>query len=301
MAQIVGRIAVSHGPQLYIPPELWPNILRREDTIVELPGMREQITDDLMAQRYAACQTDLEEVAKQVQAINPDVIVLIGDDQRENILADNTPPFLVFIGDECTASTRVSHYHLGDEFTDTITNYNVDTGLGRWIIDSLMDTGFDPAYSTQTRHEQGLGHAFGRPLFTTNADGRIPIVPIMVNTYYPPAPSPKRCVEFGQALAKAIDSYSENTRVLIMASGGLSHMVIDEQIDREFLKAVTAHDIDYMAAMDPAVLVSGTSEIRNWIIVAATAQAPGNVLDYQPCYRNLAGVGCAMAFATWER
>ena len=56
-----------------------------------------------------------------------------------------------------------------------------------------------------------------------------------------------------------------------------------------------------MEAMDPKVLVGGTSEIRNWIIVAATAQAAGNVIDYQPCYRNLAGVGCAMAFATWAK
>ena len=299
MAQIAGRIAVSHGPQLYIPPEFWPNILRREDQIVEIPGMAAEITDEVMAQRHAACQADLETVAAKVREIDPDVIIVIGDDQRENILSDNTPPFLIYIGDECTASTRVSHYHLGDEFTDTITNYQVDTGLGRHIIDRLLDSGFDPAYSTQTRHEQGLGHAFGRPLFTTNADGRYKIVPVMVNTYYPPTAGPKRCVEFGRALEHAIDSYAENTRVVVMASGGLSHMVIDEQVDRDFLRAVEEHDIEYMATMDPDVLISGTSEIRNWIIVAAMAHEGGNVIDYQPCYRNLAGVGCAMAFATW--
>ena len=162
-----------------------------------------------------------------------------------------------------------------------------------------MDSGFDPAWSTKTRHEQGLGHAFGRPLYTTNADARYEVVPIMVNTYYPPAASPKRCIQFGRALAKAIDDYGEDRRVLVMASGGLSHMVIDEQIDRDFLKAVEAHDIDYMGNMDPNVLVSGTSEIRTWIIAASTSDSAGSVIDYQPCYRNLAGVGCAMAFATW--
>ena len=52
--------------------------------------------------------------------------------------------------------------------------------------------------------------------------------------------------------------------------------------------------------MDPEVLVSGTSEIRNWIIAAATGDKPGDIIDYQPCYRTLSGVGCAMAFATWE-
>ena len=48
------------------------------------------------------------------------------------------------------------------------------------------------------------------------------------------------------------------------------------------------------------MLVGGTSEIRNWIIAAATSDSAGRVIDYQPCYRNLAGIGCAMAFAEWE-
>ena len=299
MAQIIGRVALSHGPQLYVPPELWPNILRREDAEAEKPGMREETTPEVMERRYAACQEDLDAIHRKVDELNPDVIVLIGDDQRENILADNTPPFVIYIGDEVDASTRVSHYHLGEGLTDTVTNYRVDVALGRSIIDTLLDSGFDPAWSTETRHEQGLGHAFGRPLHTTNADGRYAIVPIMVNTYYPPTSSPKRCVEFGRALAQALNDHDGSQRVLIMASGGLSHMVIDEGIDREFLKAVEAHDLDYMAAMDPGVLVGGTSEIRNWIIAAATSETAGDVIDYQPCYRTLSGVGCAMAFATW--
>jgi len=299
MAQIIGRVALSHGPQLYVPPELWPNILRREDAEAEKPGMREETTPEVMERRYAACQEDLDAIHRKVDELNPDVIVIIGDDQRENILADNTPPFVIYVGDEVDASTRVSHYHLGEGLTDTVTNYRVDVALGRSIIDTLLDSGFDPAWSTETRHEQGLGHAFGRPLHTTNADGRYAIVPIMVNTYYPPTSSPKRCVEFGRALARALNDHDGSQRVLIMASGGLSHMVIDEGIDREFLRAVEAHDLDYMAAMDPGVLVGGTSEIRNWIIAAATSETAGDVIDYQPCYRTLSGVGCAMAFATW--
>ncbi len=299
MANIVGRVAMSHGPQLYVPPDLWPNILRREDEIKEVPGMRAETVPEVMERRYNACQEDLATVSRYVDDVNPDVIVLIGDDQRENLLEDNMPPFVVYVGEEANASTRVSHYHLGDEFTDIITSHKIDVGLGTSILGSLMDSGFDPAWSTKTRHEQGLGHAFGRPLYTTNADARYEVVPIMVNTYYPPAASPKRCIQFGRALAKAIDDYGEDRRVLVMASGGLSHMVIDEQIDRDFLKAVEAHDMDYMGNMDPNVLVSGTSEIRTWIIAASTSDSAGSVIDYQPCYRNLAGVGCAMAFATW--
>lgn len=300
MATIVGRFGMSHGPQLYVPPELWPNILRRDDMGPEKPGMREQTSEAMMQRRYDACLKAMDTVRTRIDETAPDTIVLIGDDQRENLLADNTPPFLVYIGNEADASTRVSHYHLGDEFTDTITRYQVDVPLARWTIDFLLDSGFDPAWSTATRHEQGLGHAFGRPLHTTNNDARYRIVPVMVNTYYPPTSSPRRCVDFGRALARAIESFDESRRVVVVASGGLSHMMIDEQIDRDYLEAVEAHDLDYMAAMDPEVLVGGTSEIRNWIIAAATSDSAGRVIDYQPCYRNLAGIGCAMAFAEWE-
>ena len=300
MATIVGRFGMSHGPQLYVPPDLWPNILRREDGATEKPGMREQITPAVMRRRYDACLAAMDAVRAKIDAAAPDTIVLIGDDQRENLLADNTPPFLVYIGEEADASTRVSHYRLGEQFTDTITRYRVDVPLARWTVDSLLDAGFDPAWSGATRHEQGLGHAFGRPLHTTNADARYRIVPIMVNTYYPPTSSPRRCVAFGRALARALSSFDEPRRVVVLASGGLSHMVIDERLDREYLAAVEAHDLDYMAAMDPDVLVGGTSELRNWIIAAAASERAGRVIDYQPCYRTLAGVGCAMAFAEWD-
>ena len=60
----------------------------------------------------------------------------------------------------------------------------------------------------------------------------MPMVPVMVNTYYPPnQPTPKRCYAFGQAVRKAIESWDSDKRVALMASGGLSHVVIDEEID----------------------------------------------------------------------
>ena len=48
---------------------------------------------------------------------------------------------------------------------------------------------------------------------------------------------------------------------------------------------------------------SGTSEIRNWLVVAGAMQESDKqmkLVDYVPCYRSEAGSGCAMAFATWE-
>jgi 3-O-methylgallate 3,4-dioxygenase len=46
--------------------------------------------------------------------------------------------------------------------------------------------------------------------------------------------------------------------------------------------------------------MAGTSEIRNWFVVAAAANQGGEVVDYVPAYRTPTGVGCGMGFAYWN-
>ena len=54
----------------------------------------------------------------------------------------------------------------------------------------------------------------------------------MMNTYYPPnQPNPKRCYDFGRTLRSAIEAWPTKARVAILASGGLSHFVVDEDLD----------------------------------------------------------------------
>jgi aromatic ring-opening dioxygenase catalytic subunit (LigB family) len=128
----------------------------------------------------------------------------------------------------------------------------------------------------------------------------VPVIPVMINTYYPPAPSAKRCAAFGQALARVLRLLPGNERVVIVASGGLSHTKIDEQLDQNFIQALEHYDLGFMAAMPSEDLVDGTSEIRNWIVAAAAADGPGKMIEYVPLYRTTTGVGCAMGFAHWQ-
>jgi aromatic ring-opening dioxygenase catalytic subunit (LigB family) len=172
--------------------------------------------------------------------------------------------------------------------------------MAEYFVNGLMDEGFDPSYSKQTRYEGGLGHAFARVLKFISPEAKHRVVPVMVNTYYPPAPSAKRCVRFGQALAQVLRQMPGNERVVIIGSGGLSHTKIDEQLDQNFIQALKQNDLKYMSAMRADILVEGTSEIRNWIVTAAAANSPGTLVDYFPLYRTTTGVGCAMGFAYWD-
>jgi hypothetical protein len=297
MAEIVGCLAMSHAPQLMLPPDQWGLLNTRSWDRLPVRPELEKETMEAKRAKWSRCMAAIDQLRNILVEKNPDTLIVVGDDQHENLLDDNMPPFSIFAGKEVEASTSLRY--LNQSRTENRARYKVDDALALSLIDGLMDAGFDPAYSRKTRYEGGLGHAFARVLKFLTPDARLAVVPIMVNTYYPPAPSAKRCVEFGKALASAIAAFSEQRRVVVVGSGGLSHTKIDEALDANFIKALEANDRKFLQNMSASVLVEGTSEIRNWIVTAAAANRPARMIDYQPLYRTPNGVGCAMGFAAW--
>ena len=90
-------------------------------------------------------------------------------------------------------------------------------------------------------------------------------------------------------------------RVGILASGGLSHFTVDEELDRGVLDALKRGDGAALSAIPVQKLNSGNSEIRNWITLAGAVGHLNNVWqEYIPCYRSAAGTGCGMGFALWK-
>ena len=88
----------------------------------------------------------------------------------------------------------------------------------------------------------------------------------------------------------------------MIASGGLTHFVINEEFDRKLLDAMLAGDRAAMTGDGNKAFQSGTSEIKNWIAACGILEDSGldmTLLDYVPCYRSEVGTGTGMAFATW--
>ena len=88
-----------------------------------------------------------------------------------------------------------------------------------------------------------------------------------------------------------------------MASGGLSHFVIDEDHDARMIKAFKEKDEIALTGEPDELFRSGTSETKNWITGAGALSKSGLSIDsfeYVPCYRSEAGTGNAMGFATWS-
>ena len=298
MAHLVGCLAMSHAPQLMLNPDHWGLLNTREkERLPDKPELDRETTEVKWA-KWNGCMEAIAKLRQKIEAFDPDVLIVVGDDQHENLVDDNMPPFSIYMGEEVEASTSLRY--LKQSKSENRTKYRVDAKLAESLIAGLMDEGFDPAYSKRTRYDGGLGHAFARVLKFLTPDASRRIIPVMVNTYYPPAPSAHRCAQFGVALAKLVDRFPSANRVVVIASGGLSHTKIDEQLDERFIRALQHNDTDYMSAIPASVLVEGTSEIRNWIVTAAAANCSGTMVDYFPLYRTRTGVGCAMGFAYWQ-
>src|SRR6266545_1407018 len=150
----------------------------------------------------------------------------------------------------------------------------------------------------------GLPHAYGFIYRRIMQENFVPAVPLFINTFYPPnQPSVRRCFSLGKALADAIASWDADLRVAVIGSGGMSHFVVDEELDRGFLDAMQRKDADALISIPPYNFRSGTSELKNWIPVAGAMNEVGlemSLIDYQPLYRSAAGTGSGMAFAYWS-
>jgi hypothetical protein len=338
MAKIVLGVGTSHGPMLSTPPEEWGQRAvadRRGGPSHELwfrgthysyddlerlradEHLESQITAEKMREHHTACQQAINNVADVFAGVAPDVAVIIGDDQEEVIHDDNMPAFMVYWGDSvdnvpmsaeqaAKAPPGIAIAAWGHLPPQPTVN-PCEPGLARHIIDCMIDEEFDVAHSRKLpagRHgTHGIPHAYGFIYRRIMNDEVIPNVPVFINTFYPPnQPRLTRCYKFGKALGRAIKSWDSDKTVAIVASGGLSHFVIEEDLDQDVIAALRNKDDEKLTHMPEEYFNAGTSEIRNWIALAGAMNDTNlrmSLVDYVPCYRSPAGTGNAMGFATW--
>jgi hypothetical protein len=339
MAEIVLGVGTTHGPLLSTPPEAWdgraavdranPELCYREGTydfqqLYELrkdPYFAEQNKLAVRTERYNRCQKALDQLGETFKKVQPDVVVIVGDDQREWFQEETQPSFAVYCGDqvinyaiddpagEGRGDRGLTHAVLQYHPTGKDVTYDVPGALSRHMVRSANDDEFDVAFlGEQPKGKEGprnVGHAYGYVAMRLLKDRVPPMVPVLANTYYPPnQPTPKRCYEFGKSLGRAIRSWDQDLRVAVCASGGMSHFVLDEEFDHRMINALRDRDEKTLFAEPNIHFRSGTSEVKNWIIMAG-ALAGGtdfemDLLDYVPCYRSEAGTGSGMAFAVWQ-
>ena len=329
MAGIVVGIGSSHTPQLSSGADMWEDHANRDRNNPELlgkdgkfhnydellaaadPRIASELTPETWERKYGRGQEAVAELTQRLAKARVDVAVIIGDDQRE-MFCEGIGVFGVFLGDELVdqpprdeALERVAkgiRAAYWARHSERPTVHRTSASLSRHLASELMAADFDVLTFTRQSPGTTLGHAFTFPRYRLALPDQTPIVPVFINTYIPPnVPSAARCYRLGQVIGQAVESWAEDARVAVIASGGLSHFVVDENLDRSVLNALVSRDPEPLCTIPRKNLRSGTSEILNWIAAAgALEKLRASVVDYIPGYRSPAGTGTGMAFVYWE-
>lgn len=333
MARLVAAFGSSHSIMLVAQREDWMHGFRAIDPknphyfdkagrktdyaalLAQAPPDAEALqTPELLSQRYDHAQAAMDRVREAIAAARLDVLIIVGDDQTELFRTSNNPAIAIFHGPSIRNTAReparpddgwVKSARMWRHEPEADRDYPVKADLAAWLIRRLCDRDFDITAMDGLERGQFEGHAFQfvhRRLMDEPLRTGLPVIPVILNTFDPPnQPTPRRCVALGRALRELVAEWPEDLRVGVIASGGLSHFVVDEALDAQVLAAIRRKDHAALAALDPALLQAGSSEIRNWIVVGAMASdlELGQV-DYIPGYRSPALTGTGLAFATWN-
>ena len=328
MAKIVLGIGSSHSPALLMEPAAWRARAATDDrTLFALhdhsgarvqfddllaaasPSLADEITNEKMQERHEANQRAIAETKRLLSEAAADVVIIIGDDHKEVFKDDNMPALSVFWGETVPYKpqgimkwkydpTLKQELWYGQEDID----YPVASDLAQRLIGDLIADGFDPAHQKYMPDGQAMSHSFGYVFRRMMPDVAIPTIPVSINTYYPPNNMPPaRAYRLGEAIRRAVEAWPEDINVAILATGGLSHFVVDEEFDRAFIEILRNGSVEDHANLPLEKLQSGNSEFRCWSALAgAVSGMEMELIDYVPCYRSLAGTGCGMTFAVWR-
>jgi gallate dioxygenase len=199
MAIIVGAVASSHTPTIGFALDR-----HKQDDPVWAP----------IFEAYTPVQAWLEEK-------KPDVLVVIFNDHVTSFFFDHYSQFALGIGE----SYEVADEGGGPRDLPPVQGH---APLARHIAAGLVADEFDLSYF----QDKALDHGCFSPLsMLWRHEPAWPgaIVPLQVGVLEFPIPSARRCYKLGQSLRKAIESFPEDLRVVLVATGGLSHQVHGER------------------------------------------------------------------------
>jgi aromatic ring-opening dioxygenase catalytic subunit (LigB family) len=201
---------------------------------------------------------------------NIQTIIAVTSEHIVNLQPRLAPAFTVGIGEAHAAFPE-------PQFNLAPIERRGDPVLAMELVAALYEKGFDPAHSIELR----LDHGTTLPLAQMKVRPDVAVIPIIVNTLFPPLPTLRRCRELGEALGAVLARSTLGRRVGILATGGISHTVgapgmerNDPEFDAGFLDAVLAGDLHRACEIPDArldIAGNGTHEIRNWVVAAAAA------------------------------
>lgn len=257
MATIIGGIAASHTPTIGFAFD------------------REKQQDPVWAPIFEA----FAPVQRWLADEKPDVLLFIYNDHVTSFFFDHYSAFALGVGEQWAVADEGG----GARDLPAIGGH---PALAAHIGQSLVADEFDMAFF----QDKPLDHGCFSPLsvmYPHQAAGApgwpVRLVPLQVGVLQFPVPSARRCYKLGQALRRAIESYPEDLRVAVVATGGLSHQVHGERAgfnnpawDQRFLD-LFERDPEQLADMTQAEFAAlgglEGAEVIMWLVMRGALSA----------------------------
>jgi protocatechuate 4,5-dioxygenase beta chain len=216
MAEIIGGIGVSHVPAIGV-------------------AIDTGITEDPYWKPVFA---GFEKTREWVKEQNPDVIFLVYNDHCTAFSVEMIPTFAL----GCAAEFTPADEGWGPRPVPMVKGH---PKLASHIAQSVILDEFDLTIMNKMDVDHGLTVPLSI-MYDQPDEWPCPVIPLAVNVVQYPPPTGNRCYNLGKAIRKAVDSYDEDLRVLILGTGGMSHQLqaeraglINAEFDTRFLDLMT--------------------------------------------------------------
>lgn len=214
-------------------------------------------------------------VRQWLQAVRADTLIFIYNDHLNNFRFDNYPSFAL--------GTGALHPVFGEgQVPRQLPPVPGHSDLAWHVARSLLADEFDPSLCLEMALDHGVMSVL--PLLAP-PPWPVKVIPLAVNVVLDPMPTPRRCWKLGQALARAVASAPGYERVVVVATGGLSHQlhgpsfgVTNPAWDQRFMDLLES-DPETLAGITHAELIerggAESVEMMVWLAMRGSlGQAP---------------------------
>jgi aromatic ring-opening dioxygenase catalytic subunit (LigB family) len=243
------------------------------------------------------------EFARRMDELKPDVVIGVANDHLLNFPMDNLPDFAVGIGDHWEGPAPWFRDWLN------VPDYQIQghRELGRALVRESAKAGINHAFAEKLLFDDN----WSVPLKFLFPRYDVRFVPIHMNPIVPPLPTAERCLQVGREIARIVEQFPSEERVVLMTTGGLSHdpggpdyFTVHEGFDRWFMELMESGDLERVkreVTFDKLGTGGdgGAAELLAWLVAMGAAAAAGQPKAESVFYVPSVPMRCGMGGSFW--